>query len=113
MNNPCSPSPCGPHSHCRVVSEHPVCSCLPNCIGNPPQCRPECITNTDCMPNLACIQNKCVNPCIGACGLDTTCIVISHSPVCTCDLSYTGDPYSGCSRQNTCKTMPLYLTFLI
>jgi hypothetical protein len=39
---PCVPSPCGPNSACREVSNKPVCSCQSGFVGVPPSCRPEC-----------------------------------------------------------------------
>jgi hypothetical protein len=41
--DPCSPSPCGPDSICRVQNGIAICSCKPDYFGVPPQCRPECI----------------------------------------------------------------------
>uniref|UniRef100_A0A8D8QWV8 EGF-like domain-containing protein n=1 Tax=Cacopsylla melanoneura TaxID=428564 RepID=A0A8D8QWV8_9HEMI len=46
--NPCYPSPCGPYSQCRDIGGSPSCSCLPNYIGAPPNCRPECVMNSEC-----------------------------------------------------------------
>lgn len=94
--NPCVPSPCGPNSQCRVVGDTPVCSCLPNYIGRSPNCRPECTINSECPANLACINERCVDPCPGACGLFAQCAVTNHRPICTCPLGYTGDPFSNC-----------------
>ena len=42
-SDPCFPSPCGPYSQCRNSGGNAVCSCLPNYVGNPPNCRPECL----------------------------------------------------------------------
>lgn len=94
--NPCLPSPCGPHSNCRVVGHTSACSCLPNYIGRPPQCRPECTINTECSANLACINERCQDPCVGSCGVAAVCNVVNHSPICTCQYLFTGDPFSGC-----------------
>lgn len=94
--NPCVPSPCGPFSQCRVVGHTSACSCLANYIGRPPQCRPECTINSECPANLACINERCRDPCVGSCGISAICNVVNHSPVCTCQYLYTGDPFSGC-----------------
>lgn len=94
--NPCLPSPCGPNSNCRVVGQTSACSCLPNYIGRPPQCRPECTIDSECPANLACINERCKDPCAGSCGISTVCTVVNHSPVCTCQYLYTGDPFTGC-----------------
>lgn len=94
--DPCRPSPCGPNSQCRPVGDSPSCSCLAEYIGSPPNCRPECSSNTDCSNNLACIQQKCKDPCPGLCGANAECRVISHSPMCVCLIGFEGDPFSQC-----------------
>lgn len=95
--NPCLPSPCGPNSQCREHNSQAVCTCLQNYIGRPPNCRPECTTNSECPSNLACINQKCKDPCPGSCGAYTTCTVNNHRPVCRCYDRYTGDPFAECS----------------
>lgn len=95
--NPCVPSPCGPNSQCRDIRGTSACSCLSNYIGKPPNCRPECVLSAECPSNLACINEKCQDPCIGSCGQHTTCHVLNHNPVCRCEIGYTGDPFSSCS----------------
>ncbi|KAL1140438.1 hypothetical protein AAG570_000370 [Ranatra chinensis] len=95
--NPCVPSPCGPNSQCRAVGNTPACSCSPNYIGRPPNCRPECTINAECSGNLACQNERCRDPCPGSCGPHATCRVFKHAPQCSCQLGYTGDPFAGCS----------------
>lgn len=94
--NPCHPSPCGPNSQCREVNGQSVCSCVAGYIGMPPTCRPECITNAECLQNQACSNQKCVNPCIGACGVGAHCTVINHKPTCSCAIYNTGNPFVRC-----------------
>ncbi|EAT34892.1 AAEL012905-PA [Aedes aegypti] len=94
--NPCQPSPCGPNAECRPVGDSPSCTCLDNMIGSPPNCRPECVSNTECASNLACIRQKCQNPCAGACGANAECRVVSHTPMCICSIGFTGDPFTQC-----------------
>lgn len=101
--DPCVPSPCGPHSQCRVVGNTPACSCLPNYIGRAPNCRPECMISAECPANKACINERCSDPCIGACGVHTTCTVLNHNSVCQCVPGYTGDPFSSCTEILRCK----------
>lgn len=101
--NPCVPSPCGPNSQCRIVGDTPVCSCLPNYIGRSPNCRPECTINSECPANLACINERCGDPCPGACGLYASCTVTNHRPICTCPIGFTGDPFSNCIEIRQCK----------
>lgn len=95
--NPCVPSPCGPNAQCRTIGETPACSCLPNYIGRPPNCRPECSINEECPGNLACQNERCRDPCPGSCGIHASCVVVKHAPMCSCDPGFTGDPFSGCS----------------
>lgn len=94
--NPCQPSPCGPNSQCREINQQAVCSCLPQYIGSPPGCRPECTVSTECPHNQACINQKCKDPCPGTCGLNAQCQVINHSPICSCRQGHTGDPFLRC-----------------
>jgi hypothetical protein len=94
--DPCNPSPCGPYSQCRDINGSPSCSCLPSYNGAPPNCRPECIINSECPSNKACINEKCKDPCPGSCGIGANCNVINHTPVCTCPDRYTGDPFTNC-----------------
>lgn len=90
------PSPCGMYAECRNIGGTPSCSCLPRYIGSPPTCRPECRVNSDCPMNLACMNEKCRDPCQGSCSITSLCTVYNHVPVCTCPEQYTGDPFSNC-----------------
>lgn len=102
--NPCIPSPCGQNSLCRETNGQAVCQCLPNYIGRPPNCRPECTVNSDCPIYLACINERCKDPCPGSCGHYAECRVQSHNPSCYCLEGYQGDPFNGCSKIPTqCK----------
>lgn len=95
--NPCDPSPCGPNSICKVANGSPSCTCLPEFIGVPPNCRPECVTNNECPMNMACIDKKCKDPCPGSCGVNAECRVVSHTPSCNCLAGFTGDPLIQCN----------------
>lgn len=98
-NNPCIPSSCGPNSLCTVSSSNsPICSCQPSFEGSPPQCRRECTSNDECASNKACINYKCKDPCPGSCGVNTLCSVHLHSPMCSCQNGYTGDPFTSCHQ---------------
>lgn len=97
-STPCIPSPCGPNAVCREQNGAGSCTCLPEYFGDPYQeCRPECLVNSDCPSNKACVNNKCRDPCPGTCGINADCRVISHVPSCTCLPSYTGNPFVSCS----------------
>lgn len=94
--DPCVPSPCGLNSECRDIGGIPSCSCITGFFGSPPNCKPECVINTDCSNDRACINMKCVDPCLGSCGSNAMCNVIKHVPVCSCPSGYEGDPFSYC-----------------
>lgn len=96
--NPCVPSPCGPNSQCREANDQGVCSCLPNYIGTPPGCRPECVVNSECSSQMACVNQKCADPCPNTCGIGANCKTVNHNPICSCPHGYNGDPFSRCSR---------------
>ena len=114
--DPCLPSPCGPNAECHVADYRPVCSCLPGnnedhkrllqfvmtfylgYYGAPPDCRPECVINSECAPSLACINLKCANPCVGVCGINARCDVVAHNPVCSCPQGFIGDPFTSCRQ---------------
>jgi hypothetical protein len=95
-SQPCSPSPCGPNSQCRDSNGQAICSCSPTFSGSPPFCRPECTISSECPMNMACIDNKCSNPCLNSCGIAAKCDVINHSPICSCLSDFTGDPFIRC-----------------
>lgn len=96
--NPCAPSPCGPNSQCREVNNQAVCSCLSNYIGNPPSCRPECVVSSECSPQMACLNQKCSDPCPNTCGIGSNCKTVNHNPICSCPDGYMGDPFSRCTK---------------
>lgn len=99
--NPCVPSPCGPYSICRIQNDRPVCSCSAGYIGVPPNCKPECIVNSECPLDKACQNQKCIDPCIGTCGINALCKVVIHSPICSCPPDLVGDPFSRCIPQES------------
>lgn len=105
---PCSPSPCGLNAICTERNGAGSCTCPPEYIGDPNvSCRPECVRNSDCPHSKACINNKCKNPCDGACGLNAVCNVFNHQPTCTCIDGFSGDPLSACHIFIRSKLMKL------
>ena len=98
--NPCELSPCGSNAVCIERNGHASCSCKPGFLGAPPNCRHECVLSSDCAPRLACVENKCRNPCENRCGTGALCTVRNHQPLCRCPPGYTGDA----SRQ--CRPVP-------
>lgn len=105
--DPCHPTPCGPNSQCRTINEQAVCSCLPNYMGSPPQCRPECVVSSECPLDKACTNQKCLDPCPNTCGILALCSVRNHNPICACPAGYSGDPFSQCAliRKNIIITL--------
>ena len=100
--DPCRPSPCGTNAVCNERNQAASCSCLPGLQGNPYiECKPECTINQECPTNLACMQQKCRDPCPGVCGVHATCSVNNHYPICRCEPGYTGDAFSSCVRKTT------------
>lgn len=111
--NPCVPSPCGPNSQCKEIGTQAACSCIPNYIGQPPNCRPECTINAECASNLACRNEKCQDPCIGSCGVNAQCSVVNHNAICTCVYGYEGNPTVQCSQIPPRKEFRILFNYLI
>lgn len=96
-DNPCDPSPCGSNSRCHISDQgFATCSCLPGYRGSPPVCKPECVVSAECPQTQACLNQKCVDPCPGTCGVGANCYTICHNPICGCPPGYIGDPFVGC-----------------
>lgn len=95
-DDPCRPSPCGLYATCNEIQSHPICACLPGYLGAPPDCHPECMIDAQCSFDKACINQKCVDPCPGICGLNAMCRAINHNPICNCLPRYNGDPFDRC-----------------
>lgn len=102
-SDPCHPSPCGPNTICDSIGGNALCRCLPGLKGvptDPSGCHPECILSSDCPGDLACINNKCANPCAqNVCGVKANCRVINHSPLCTCPSTLVGNPLEECYEE--------------
>jgi hypothetical protein len=104
--NPCAiRDPCAPSAICKVVRHEPVCTCPDGYIGNPQtSCelppRPECTTDPECPEHLACIREKCQDPCqTHSCGVNAECKVKRHRAFCVCIFGYEGDPYTICEER--------------
>ena len=92
--NPCNPSPCRYNGECRVTNG--VASCT----------YPECVVNEDCSRDRSCVNQKCRDPCINACGVNAICNAINHKAVCTCPPGYYGSAYSQCLPQMDVVPVP-------
>lgn len=73
--------------------------------GQPPYCKPECVSNSECAAHLACVNQKCKDPCVHACGVNAECRVVSHSAMCVCPDGYRGDPFSQCELQPSIEVL--------
>lgn len=93
IEDPCNPSPCGPNAQCS----NGICTCLSEYHGDPyAGCRPECVLNSDCLRDKACLRSKCVNPCLGICGQNAICEVLNHIPMCSCPSRMEGNAFIQC-----------------
>ncbi|XP_031638054.1 adhesive plaque matrix protein 2-like [Contarinia nasturtii] len=94
----CLRDPCGPYSECRPNGDCYICNCLPDFIGQPPNCKPECVLSADCGLQEACVNRKCVDPCtLDVCGTNAECKVKKHTPSCRCGNGFSGDPFISCN----------------
>lgn len=92
----CQPTPCGPNSRCESVRKQAVCACLSGYTGSPPACRPECMSVSDCPLSKTCLNERCIDPCPGMCGLNAECRVVNHNAICSCPRYYAGDAMTRC-----------------
>lgn len=107
--NPCLyDNPCSPRAECLVQNHMALCKCQPGFMGNPyvdckPEEQPECREDGDCPALLACLNNRCQNPCavIEPCQNPAKCQVVNSLPVrtmnCVCPPGYIS------SGSGTCK----------
>jgi hypothetical protein len=74
--------------------------------------RPECTSDPECPEQLACIREKCQNPCFtSTCGVNAQCTVKRHRAVCICNSGYEGDPYRICEERKICSHNQLGVQF--
>ena len=87
----------------KIIDFIPKCTFQPNCVLVAP--RPECTQDPDCPQSEACINERCIDPCIvsNPCAPQAQCTTRAHHPVCTCPQGYGGDPYTQCYRPE-CRT---------
>lgn len=62
--------------------------------------KPECTSDPECPSHLACIQEKCQDPCFSTiCGVNAECRANNHRALCICRTGYVGDPYTICEER--------------
>lgn len=94
---------------CVRTGDTPACSCQPGYIGSPPNCRPECTISAECPAALACVAQRCKDPCEHACGPGAVCSVVDHRATCACEVGLQGDPFQGCARSQGKVYFIMYL----
>lgn len=105
--NPCTEETCHDGAECRVHLHEVHCICPPGYESRDTGCEktrePQCISDSDCQSGTACLNSKCVNPCleIKPCGTNAECTVIDTLPVrkmiCECIPGYTGNALINCT----------------
>ncbi len=111
--NPCAyDHPCAPNAECFVLTHRPQCRCPQGLVGDPHsycqrpvvEAEPECRKDADCHSNLACINEKCQNPCtvLNPCHPSAICKVLNTLPIrtttCECPYGTIGSGYELCSK---------------
>ena len=62
--------------------------------------KPECTSDPECPYHLACIQEKCQDPCYtSTCGVNAECKAKNHRAICVCLFGFVGDPYTICEER--------------
>lgn len=107
--NPCELSKaCGKNAKCEAEGHRANCHCPTLTTGDPKtECvRIECLVNTDCPSNKACINTQCKDPCSidHYCGERADCFTENHIAVCSCQPGSTGDPLLGCVSLQYCSS---------
>ncbi|XP_070508929.1 fibropellin-3-like [Chironomus tepperi] len=93
-------SPCGFFSSQYEATDGPVCACLPEFSGTPPNCTPQCRVHADCPADKVCFSFKCTNICETECR-SADCKIVNHATICSCKEGYEGDAYAykGCNAR--------------
>ena len=67
---------------------------------------PECTTDPECPDHLACVREKCQDPCQShSCGINAECESSGGRAICKCPRGFTGDPFTRCD-DNPCNSDP-------
>ena len=105
----CMKIPCGNNATCRAVNHRRDCRCPAGYEGDPQvKCelsdkyREEgCTADIDCPINLACLNDRCRDPCDAQpCGDNAECLIRESLPfkttICKCKPGFQGDAYTQC-----------------
>ncbi|CAL4121255.1 unnamed protein product, partial [Meganyctiphanes norvegica] len=94
----CSGIACGENGECfwDEVQKKADCRCKGNDQYDPStgQCQ-ECVGNSNCQHDQACLSGTCRRVCDGACATGGQCTSQNHVAKCTCNGELKGNPYSG------------------
>ena len=72
--------------------------------------KPECTSDPECPFHLACIQEKCQDPCYtSTCGVNAECKAKNHRAICVCIYGFVGDPYTICEERKTRTNICFFL----
>lgn len=118
----CDEDTCADSAICKGQQHQPKCYCPQGTTGNPfirctlllspPDGQPECRSDSECPTQMACINQKCVNPCANeqVCKPDQECRVLDTSPLrtvmCQCPPDMVVDSSGRCIsvRHEQCHT---------
>ncbi|RZF34371.1 hypothetical protein LSTR_LSTR008910 [Laodelphax striatellus] len=107
----CEDDTCAKSATCTARDHQPTCTCPPGSEGNPyiectrprtPEITPECSVDAECPSRLACVNNRCENPCrlSAICSPDQECRVQDSLPLrtimCVCPPDSIATPDGRC-----------------
>lgn len=112
----CDQETCALNAICVGRRHQPQCECRPGYQGNPHvQCdipvktpKPQCIQDADCPSKLACINERCADPCATphVCTPQQTCTVLDTLPKRAMACKCPGDTVTDISRNCVPITVP-------
>lgn len=72
----------------------------------------ECTSDLECGGAEACVSQRCVSACIGACGTGALCDAAQHRARCHCPPGTAGDPARICyTRKSYCNILVIAIFF--
>lgn len=56
-----------------------------------------CESDSQCTPDMACLNRRCINPCtVNPCAPNAECHIENHRRTCQCPRGHVGDPFVNC-----------------